>query len=291
VSRPPDAEKATAYTFDLQGKLLKKFGPATDIALADAEGVQAVTTFDKKLEKNMGTTYTVAVFRIDNGKALGKKRVLKADAAGFIKQKGVEMTVLYWRNGYTQLVGQKKGDYDKYEDQRQPDNLGIYDVVDGAVVKNQPIMDLVSHEKLMKLRVEHWNEDAFLAVPADGQSLELVTADDKRLAVKTDATEAISHYDLKTLVYEVGRDGKMYFTLTIDPVNPDAVARKSADPELIDLWVVDPAGDGTPARLARLQKGKLPFAWHAASGRWAVLRKHKGYGRGGAELQIYDLKK
>ena len=42
-------------------------------------------------------------------------------------------------------------------------------------------------------------------------------------------------------------------------------------------------------RLARLPQNDREFTWAVAGGRWAVLRKHKGYGRGGPELELYDL--
>ncbi len=291
ISRPSDTEKTTAFLYDLTGKQLRKWGPATDIGVAIIDGVDVVTVFDQVADKpskktQPGVTYTVSVFKIADGKLQGKKRSLHADANGFIK--GLDMTVIYWRDGYTELVGQKKGDYDKYQDQRQPDNEGVYDVVDGAIVKNQPINDLVAHQKIVKLRADRWNQNVFLTVTDDLRGMELVTADDKRVAVTTDGTEPFAHYDTKSLVQEQGRDGKLYFTLTIDPVNGDAVAKKVSDPERIDLWVVDAAG-GTPTRLARINKQKLPFGWHVGGGHWAVLRKHKGYDRGGPDLELYDL--
>ena len=74
----------------------------------------------------------------------------------------------------------------------------------------------------------------------------------------------------------------------MDPVNPDALAKKVADPEAIDLYRVESTG-GKAVKLARIPKGDRGFVWQAATNRWAVLRKHKGFDRGGAILEIYDL--
>jgi hypothetical protein len=114
----------------------------------------------------------------------------------------------------------------------------------------------------------------------------VVTKDDKITRLTT--TLGFDHYDPKSLQQQVGRDGKLYFSLTIDPVNPAAVAAKKADPVHIDLYVFDPAS-GQTERLARLPQNDREYTWSVAGGRWAVLRKHKGYGRGGPELELYDL--
>jgi hypothetical protein len=85
---------------------------------------------------------------------------------------------------------------------------------------------------------------------------------------------------------------KVYFSLTIDPVNPDAVNRRKRDPELCDLYVFDPATT-TTTRLARLAVAGRKLLWRVSDDgkRWAVLRRHKVYPRGGAELEVYQLTK
>lgn len=279
-----EEETVRGFLFDASGKVLRKWGPATDISYAEVEGVEVAAVYKVKPGKKGGTDYEVTVHRLDNGKVMGKKRVLKADAEGFIKQ--LEMKVLYWRNGYTQLVGQKKGGYDSYEDQRGHDTAAVYDVVAGIVVKAIPIGDLIEYTKVAKLRADRHNQTTFLVVAENLRGLEHITADDQRVGFTT--AEPFSHYDTKTLQQEIAHDGKIYFTLTIDPVNPDAVARKIADPELIDLYVWDPAS-AKATRLARLPKGDRPFAWHVAGSTWAVLRKHKGFDRGGPDLELYQL--
>lgn len=285
VDRPSDADRAKAFVIDGSGKVLRRWGPATDIRLATVEGVEVAAVFDARPAPKGGTTYEVAVYRLDNGKLMGKKRQFKADAEGYIK--ALQMKVLFWQQGYTQLVGQRQGQYDRYEDQRGHDTAAVYDVVAGTIVRSTPIKDLIEYTKIVKLRVEHANERTFVVVAEDLKALEVIGVDDTRVRFVT-TEQPLHHYDLKSLRYQVGGDGRIWFTLDVDPVNPDAVARKIADPEHIDLYVFDPAS-GKAQRVARLPKGDRPFSWRVATGRWALLRKHKGFGRGGPELEIYDL--
>jgi hypothetical protein len=143
----------------------------------------------------------------------------------------------------------------------------------------------------VRTQPQYQNHAAFVAVTEDQQGVELFTADDKRVKLALGA-EPFPHYDPASLLYEEGRDGKMYFTLTIDPYNADAVNRQGHDEERVDLYVVDPQGpQGEKAvkRVARFDKGGRPFAWHVGGGRLAVLRKHKAVENGGPELELYDL--
>jgi hypothetical protein len=214
-----------------------------------------------------------------------KKQKLVADQDEFIKS--LDLTLLYWKNGYTQLVGKKKGEYDKLKDQRMNDGEGIYDLVGNQLLRNILIQDVIEYTKLAALRAQHHNQALFVHVTEDLKGVELVTSDDKRVPVKL--AEAFHMYDSTSLQSEIGRDGIVYFTLTIDPVNPEAVNRKKQDPEVIDLYRLDPTGDGKATRLARLPKGDRRFGWHHSGGTWVVLRKHKGFGRGGGELEVYSL--
>ena len=283
TGKTADETRVTGYVFDLAGKQKRKFGPATDVVLTDVGGTPAVAIYNAVQRKD-GVTHEIALVRVADGKPLAKKRTLKADVDGNVK--ALDLRVLYFRKGYTQVVGVQKGAYDKLKDQRLNDNEAIYDVTDGKVVRAQPIGDLVAYTKALKLRMAHPGADVFAVVGDDGRGVDVVTGDDKVERLET--TLSFDHYDAKSLQQQVGRDGKLYFTLTIDPVNPAAVAAKKADAVHVDLYVFDPATHKT-TRLARLPQNERELTWTVAGGRWAVLRKHKGYGRGGPDLELYDL--
>ena len=107
---------------------------------------------------------------------------------------------LYWRNGYTQLVGRKAGQYDKHKDQRMNDSEGIYDVVDGSVIHDTPVTDVIPYTKRTKLRMSRMNTPSFLYVTEDHKKLMWLGADDKEAEVQTD--EPFYHYDYASLVSE-----------------------------------------------------------------------------------------
>jgi hypothetical protein len=283
TGKTADEARVTAFVFDTSGKENRRFGPATDVALTDVNGTQAVAVYNAITRKD-GVTHELQLFRVSDGKPLGKKRVLKADVDGFVKP--LDLRVLYFRRGYAEVVGLKKGAYDKVKDQRLNDVEAIYDVVEGKVVRATPIGDLVAYTKLLKLRQSNPNHATFALVGDDGRGIDVLGADDK--LVRATTTLSFDHYDPKSLQQQLGRDGKLYFSLTIDPVNPAAVNAKKADAVSIDLYVFDPAS-GKTERLARLPQNERAFTWVVAGGRWAVLRKHKGYGRGGPDLELYDL--
>jgi hypothetical protein len=284
VARDPSGEKVTAHLVGFDGKVLRKWGPVLDVALRTIDGADAIVLFDKKPGKKGDSTYEIGAQTLDRGKAVKKKQKLVVDVNGFVKK--LDLQVLYWMDGYTTLVGRKRGQYDKLKDQRMNDSEAVYSILEGTFVKNQPMQDLIAWTKVVKLRSERPNERAILHVTEDLKGVEVVTADDRRVPVEL--AEKFYRYDSRSLLTERGRDEKVYFTLTIDPVNPEALDRKVAEPEIIDLYVVGTAG-GVARRLARLPKNDRRFAWRAAGDRWAVLRKHKGIDRGGTELEIYTL--
>lgn len=285
-ARPPGAEKATAFLVDLTGKVLHQWGPATDVVLADVAGTPAAVVFDRRTRPDKGeTVYDVSAYALGSGKALGKRRTFVADPEGWVK--ALDLRILYWRDGYTTLVAKKRGEYDKKLDQRLNDSEALYSVLEGKVIRSTMPKDVVAWLKLVKLREERPNTPAFVIVDEQRAGLELVTVDDRRVKIKLPVDFYL--YEPTSLRQELGRDGKLYFTLTVDPVNPAALARKKADPEHIDLFVVDLAGDGTARRLARAARADRDFRWTVAGGRWVLLRKHKGFDRGGTHLEVYEL--
>jgi hypothetical protein len=283
VGKTADEARVTGFLFDLAGKQKRKFGPATDVVLTEVDGKPVVALYTQTQRKD-GVTHDIALVRLADGKPAAKKRSLKADVDGNVK--ALDLRVLYFKAGYTQVVGVQKGAYDKVKDQRLNDNEAIYDVADGKVIRAQPIGDLVAYSQALKLRMAHPGAGTFVVVSENGKGLDLVTADDK--VERLEPSLSFDHYDPKSLQQQLGRDGKLYFTLTIDPVNPEAVNAKKADAVHVDLYVVDPSTH-KPTRLARLPQNERELTWTVAGGRWAVLRKHKGYGRGGPDLELYDL--
>jgi hypothetical protein len=76
--------------------------------------------------------------------------------------------------------------------------------------------------------------------------------------------------------------------MTIDPVNPDAVARRKADKERVDIYRIAPGPKAVPIGQV-LTEGRR-FAWVVGEAHFAYLRKLKGFDRGGNKIEIYTLR-
>jgi hypothetical protein len=288
VGSGDDATIAAALV-DSNGKVKRKFGPATDVRLTTYEGDLVVVTYDvarkrtKKGEVQM--SHTVEVRALESGKRVGKKVTMLADDSGYVKK--LDFKLQYWQDDYLTAVGIKGGQWDRKQDQRSPDSAGRYDIVQRLFAKRRLIKDVTEHALRVQIRAEHPNEASFLRVTNDLTAVQWVTEAGEIADVEF--AEPFHHYDPKSLRYQLAADGGMYFSLTIDPVNPDAVGRKKADPKWLDLYRVAP-GKTKAKRLARLLVGKRDVEWVASAEHWAVLQKHVGFSRGGTELDVYKLK-
>ena len=110
----------------------------------------------------------------------------------------------------------------------------------------------------------------------------------RRQAEAARARPALGQYDPKSLQGELEPDGTGWLALTVDPVNPDAVARKKADPEYLDIFHID--SDGKAVRVARMLSDRhAPQARRDAAIRFWLLERSKGFDRGGKSLTIYRL--
>lgn len=300
VSRP-EGKQATAFLLDQAGQVKRTFGPADHIALTTRDGTPLVATHSVehkeyryrggrrrgriKLPGNGEFHHTVQFHTLAGKTPFGKPRVLVADDKGLVSD--LDLRIAYWANGYTRVVGVKGGQWDAKEDQRSPDTEGWYDVITRTFEKRLPITNLMEHTLLMRQWANHDNEAEFLAVKKGLVGVELVTPtgrSDIALA------EPFRHYDPKSLVYQPSDDGLFYFTLKIDPVHPEAVARKKADPEYLDLYEYR-VGEKKARRRGRiLLTSKRTMSWQASDSYWVVVPRLMGFSRGGKELTIYQLK-
>jgi hypothetical protein len=109
----------------------------------------------------------------------------------------------------------------------------------------------------------------------------------------------LRYYDASTLVEtEEPGSGSLYFSLTTDPLHPEALARQKKDPSYFDLYWLQAATDVAAAtdplrptlrRALRTAADDRPTAWQVAGRSAAVLRKHKNFSRGGVLLEVFPL--
>jgi hypothetical protein len=114
----------------------------------------------------------------------------------------------------------------------------------------------------------------------------------------------LRYYDASTLQeQEVSSADSLMFSLAIDPLHPEALARRKKDPSYLDLYVARydaarsqaPTGQGAlrpqVERLLRAPMDDRPVSWAATGRHAAVLRKHKNFSRGGNLLEVYPLER
>jgi hypothetical protein len=276
--RERDARVARVFTVD--GKAVKgHLGPAVGFALGTYQGTPVVTALQIKRGKNT-TTFTFTAYRLADLR-LQKRKSYTTDAQGLLK--GLEMKVVSYAADYQRLVGQKKGEYDKKNDIRKPENISILETLTGKILDSTEISDPMAWAEIANLRRARPRAEAFVFVE-ELKTLVLVGRDQRRSAVTL--PEKLYKYEPKTLQQQVAGN-TLYFTLAVDPVNPDATARHKSDPPDVDLYALD-LGTRAVRRIWRLSCDR-PVKWHLADGRIVILKKYKNFSRGGLDLEVRPL--
>jgi hypothetical protein len=292
LAKGPGEGTVAGAIIDRKGAVTRKLGPATDIVTTQYDGQDAVTVYrreelaPKKKKDRPGIRHTVDVFALGSGKRLGKRAVMVTDLAGYSQK--LDFKLNHWMLGYTRAVGIKGGEYDRKEDQRSPNIEAWYDVPRSTFTRTSPITDVVEHTKRLQLLAQHSNESTFLAVAPDLSGL--VAYSDGAGPTPIELAEPFRHYLHTSFLLQPAQPGQpLFFTLEIDPVNPDAVERKRAEEKWLDLYMLTP-GANRAARVARLplDDDQPGYRWRARPTRWIVLPRHVGFERGGAFLLIYE---
>jgi hypothetical protein len=285
----PDEEAPLyAYRFDGAGKPGGKVGPATAFGRPPADGTpraKLLVAFTRKLgAKGAEATFTVAPFDLATLAPAGKARVHHVDVAGDLKPPGVRYIGFF--DGFTRLLSERPGEYDKKEDVRSPSKMAILDALTGKVDKEGPIADLIGWAQTGQLRQLHLDRSLFVELNDDGSGVDVVDA----MGKKQPAALAVPFrvYDPKSLRVEEGPAPKqLTFGIAVDPVNKDAVQRQKADLPMLDVYSAD-VGSGSVKLRGRVFTPR-PVFWHTRGDVLVVLKRFKSFSRGGDELQIYEL--
>lgn len=280
-----------------RGNVIRKFGPALDIVRTTYEGQEAVVVHDvsspkvskKKRKKASGelpvVSHSVAVYNIATGKRIGKQTNL--DLTANDKNEDLDFTLKFWANDFTVAVGIKGGEWDRRENQRSPDFEGHYEMPTRTFSKRLAIKDVRAHRERMFRMAKYAKRSQDIVVKHNLSGLDQVSNGE---FTPITLTEPFHHYDSTTLVVQRGATGKMFFSLTIDPVHPDAAARRRAVKPWTDLYEYDLSTKKATRRARLLPKKGRRHSWRANSTHWAVMPRHIGFDRGGSEMQIYRLK-
>ncbi|HEX4461315.1 MAG TPA: hypothetical protein VIA18_25215, partial [Polyangia bacterium] len=273
---------ATAQVFTAAGAGPQTLGPFGQLAIGTVGGKAAIVTYTR-VEKS-GVEHALVAYSVDKLRPI-KKRSWKEDGEGQIKQGPLVVKPLWWADDFTTLVASRAGEYDKAHDIRRPDRSVKLDAFTGKVLEEKEVEDVMEFTKVALLRREtpnqpvvvHWSEDRKQLLVLDG----LV---DRELKLP----RPLEKYDYATLGFQLLDAQKIAVSLTVDPVNPEAVKRQKADVDDLDLYSVD-RKTLAPTLWLRLLGEQRRSNWRIEGNRLLLLRKGKGFDRGGVTLEVYAL--
>ena len=294
ITRDPGSDRRSAQHFSPEGRALGHAGPATDFGVTTRGERAYLVSWDRRTLASGATTYVVGQHRLDGLTRSGKPRGYTVGKDGQLAQPAMKM--LGWQDGYSQIVGQKAGAYDKAKDFRQPDRAAVIDALDGRTVVDADIGDLMAWATGNLLRRQRPNRSLFVVL-SDGEDAVLLS-DPFGRRVELALAGTFSHYDPRTLTEQEDPGGRtLYFSFETDPLHPEALARRKAEPAFIDVYRArmraPPDAKAAPAvetrRLVRAALGDRRAAWAASEAYVILLRKHKSFSRGGNELEVYEV--
>lgn len=265
------------------GKLVYRIGPADHITPV-VHGGKPRLALHRQTELTGITKHTVEIVAIENGRRVQAGKLLALGPDG--EEKKLEFRVNHWSDGWTRAHGIKAGAWDRKEDQRAPDQEATFDLVTGKLERKK-IEDLFDQKRRFGVLRDAEGKLDFVRLDAkpDGSTLQLWRGGKSRTL---ELDQPLSAYDGKSLQYVVNADGSGWLALKVDPVNPDAVARKKADLEYLDIFTF--AADGKATRKARVYaKGMRHRFGVAGNKRFWLIERNAGFERGGKTVTLYQL--
>jgi len=265
----------------------KKLGPADAIEGVTLAGKRVVALYERRAGKKSGAEHVVTIVGAD-GHVMSKTHFAE-DAEGGLRTRAGLVRMLWWYDGYTRLAAQRVGEYDKGKDIRRPDRLVHLDTTADKVLDEHEIEDLMQFTRMTAAHRQHPGEDPFVRYADDHRQLVI---DAGLTETPLPLARALATYEPASLTSAALSDQRLLVALQVDPNNADAIARRVPDQDDVDLYELDltklPAtvsmprvkvlpGLGRPARVTAVEKYAL------------VLRKDRGFDRGGVALELYTL--
>jgi hypothetical protein len=260
------------------GRIETQIGAFGEAVLSNVRGKTFVTMTDKGSVAS-GHAYSVAAYR-PTGAPLGTKLFTIGGDGTVAGTQGLEFVA--FTGGYLQALVKKSGRYDKKADVRGGTQVATLDILSGKVGPAKDLAHDAGFLHLAEKRAEQPGLETFVRRDDDGSGLELVGPSEKSrpLALPTKA----SLYELGSLRQQPS-SGSLYFSLTVDPLNPDQVAAQKKGARALHIFEV--ALGSARATLV----GQIPleesetYAWAAGGKRVAVLRGARQSGRN--EIAIF----
>ena len=260
----------------------KPLGPFNKFAFATVDGRRLLVTYTRSEKK--GVDHALVAYAVETLKPV-KRRTWHEDAEGQIKVAPSTVKPLWWAQGFTVLAALRAGEFDKSRDMRRPDRYTRIDALGGKVLLEDEVKDVLAFTQISLVRRDQPNMPVIARFSDDRKRLLFVDGVEEH---EVKPARELWKYDVNSLQWQTLDDRRVALSLTIDPVNPDAVARKKADADDIELYDVDRQTRAATLWLKLPGQGR-PSSWQIASDRLLLLRKDKGFDRGGVALELYDL--
>jgi hypothetical protein len=286
--KPDDSAPLYALLVDAAGKLVAKAGPAAAFERPPSDGsprAALLVGFDRKAGgRGAEATYSVTPYTLAT-LAAGKARVYHTDVAGELK--GPEVRLIGFCDGYTRILTERPGAYDKASDVRQPPRKVVIDALSGKPAGETEIADPVGWAVTGQFRRDHPGQSMFVDLNEDGSGVDIIDAMGKK--VPAALVVPFRLYDPKSLLYEEGpAPNALTFGIAVDPLNPDAIKRKKAEMPMLDLYAADMA-DGVVKARGRVFTPR-PVTYRVRAHTLVVLKRFKSFARGGDEFQVFELR-
>ncbi|HEY0251667.1 MAG TPA: hypothetical protein VGC41_09080 [Kofleriaceae bacterium] len=248
-------------------KLLFKVGPATHVTLINRDGKDRIA-----IDRVTGQRHELELLSLENGKRIAAGKPFEP----------LEFHVNHWSDGWTKAYGIQAGEWDRKENQRTADTEATYDLVTGKISDRKPIADLFEQRKRFQTLADANGSIDFVKLAWDNASLVVWK---KGVATPIELDQPLAQYDPKSLQFAFAPDAT-WFALKVDPVNPDAVARKKADPEYLDVFR---AAGGKAVRKMRILATGTRYTFGVTKDRVWLLERSAGFDRGGKALVLYAI--
>ncbi|HXJ22022.1 MAG TPA: hypothetical protein VMT03_17500 [Polyangia bacterium] len=285
-TNPDDNAPVWAFLLDATGKVSAKVGPATTFARPPGDADGHLIAFDRKPGAHGAeATYTVTPYALATLAPAGKPHAYHTDPAGDLKTPPVRLVGFF--DGYTRILGERAGAYDKAADVRDRPRKTVIDTLTGKTVSESEIPDLLGWEVTGQLRRDHPGQSLFVDLNQDASGVDVIDAMGKKVPAALVAPFRL--YDPKTLLVEEGpKANHLTFGIAIDPLNPDAIKRQKPDLPMLDLYAAD-VSDGSVSVRGRVFIPR-PVTYRTRADSLVVLKRFKSFARGGDELQVFDLR-
>jgi len=268
-------------------RFLWKAPAATDATIITRDGRPRLALHRTIAMPGGGVKHEVELVALETGARIGPLRSLEVDSTGTNEKLGFKIND--WADGWTRPHGIKSGEWDRRENARAPDYEVTYDLLTARFVDKKKIEDLFEQRRRFQALAEANGKTDFMRFSWDNAGLQLWRNGKLR---PVDLDQPLTNYDTKSMQSAIAPNGSAWVVLKMDPVNAEAVARKKADPEYLDIFQL--AADGkTAARKARIlatgARHRFGFVGTGTSSKFWLVERNTGFDRGGKSLTLYTV--